>query len=228
MIGAVLSGAILYFFYKNKWICLLSVPCAIVFLSLYSSILCEKRKKRLQKQFKDWIISVAANLQSGYSMENSFLKSGREIELIYGEESDIQKEVTRMGRLLKNNVNLEEILMDLGNRSGIDDIQNFAITFSTAKRSGGNFKEMIEDICEIISAKVETEVEIETVIAGKVMEQRIMSVVPFAIIVYISISSPGYFDSLYHNSLGVIVMTIGLVIYLFSLYIANRITNIKV
>ncbi len=218
----------LYFFYQSIAICTVSIPATYIFLCIYGNTLCIRRQNELQKQFKDMIQAVLANLQAGNSMENAFIKAGREVELIYGKESDIYFEMNKMELQLKNNLTLEQILMDLGNRSGVSDIKSFAEVFSTAKRGGGNFREMIENICEIISAKVDTEIEITTLIAGKVMEQRIMSIVPFIIILYISFSSPGYFDSLYHNTFGIITMSILLGIYLLSVYIAQRIIDIKV
>ena len=46
------------------------------------------------------------------------------------------------------------------------------------------------------------------------MELNIMKVMPFGILFYISISNPGYFDPLYHNILGIAVMSGCLVAYL--------------
>ena len=65
-------------------------------------------------------------------------------------------------------------------------------------------------------------------IAGKKMEQRIMSLMPLMMIVYMHWSSPGFLDCLYGNVLGVFVMTLCLLIYLVSLGMAERIMHIEV
>lgn len=182
----------------------------------------------MEQQFKDWISNVSSHLQAGYSVENAFLKAGKELKLLYGEETDIRKEVRSMEHLLANNITLEKILWDFGQRSQIDDIRNFADVFTAGKRSGGDLREMIEGCCDIIIMKIDVEREIRTLLHGKIMEQKIMCLIPFAIIFYIKLSSPGYFSPLYHNPAGICIMTVCLVFYLFSVGLSLRIIQIEV
>lgn len=216
------------FFYKEPKLIILAFPGTYIYLVITGQKLCEKRKKQLQRQFKDLLNNVSANLYSGYSMENSFLRAKKEIEMIYGEGADMRNEIIKMEMQLKNNVQLEKIILDLGIRSGVEDIKTFSDVFASAKRSGGNYKEMIQNICEIITVKTDIEQEISTLIAGKMMEQKIMSLIPFGIVTYISMTSPGYFDSLYHNIFGISIMTVCLCIYLTSVYLSAKIVDIKV
>lgn len=46
------------------------------------------------------------------------------------------------------------------------------------------------------------------------MEQNIMKLMPFGILLYIGFSYPGYFDALYHNLRGMGIMTLCLIVYL--------------
>ena len=46
------------------------------------------------------------------------------------------------------------------------------------------------------------------------MEWMIMKLIPFAILLYIELANPEYFDGLYHNTRGVLVMTGCLAVYL--------------
>lgn len=195
---------------------------------LHKNDLRDKRKRRLEGQFKDYISGVSANLQAGYSIENAFIKSGKDLNVLYSVDADIRMEAERVRHLLENNITLEKILTDFGKRSGSQDIQNFAEVFAASKRSGGDFREMIESCCQVILMKLEVEKEIQLMIHGKKIEQRIMCLVPFMIMLYISMTSPGYFHNLYHNVAGIIVMTICLFIYLFSVVLSDRMTRIEV
>lgn len=179
-------------------------------------------------QFRDWITAVAANLQAGYSVENAFVKSGRDLDSLYDEKTDIQREICYMEHLLNNNVTLERILEDFGNRSGVTEIENFVEIFAAGKRSSGNFRDIISFCCEVISAGIDTEKEIRTMLHGKVMEQRVMCVVPFIIMLYISCTSPGYFDPLYQSMAGRIIMTVCLAVYVTSVAVSRRIVSIEV
>ena len=57
----------------------------------------------------------------------------------------------------------------------------------------------------------------------KMMEQTIMKIVPFAIVLYIGFSNKGYFDSLYGNLNGVMIMSGCLAIYVFAYFLGDRI-----
>lgn len=203
------------------------VICSVLYCKWKKKKLCERRSYELEQEFKDFICIVDLGLQAGHSIENAFQKAGREIRLLYGEESMIRKEAYSIEQQLRNHVIMEEILWDFAKRSGLEDVWNFAEVFAVGKRSGANIREMIAESCKMIVQKAETEREIRILIHGKVMEQKIMCFVPFAIIGYISLSSPGYFDVLYHNLTGIGIMTICLGVYLFAVWLSMRIIRIE-
>lgn len=228
MEGYVTGICFLAFFYRSVLVFPMGILCAVLYCQWKRTRLCEKRKEILQQQFRDWINAAASHLQSGSSVENAFVHAGRELTLLYGEETDIRREIRGMEHLLANNIPLEKILLELGDRSQAEDIRNFAEVFAIGKRSGGNLREMIENCCGIIGMKAEVEREIQTLLHGKVMEQKVMCLIPFGIISYISITSPGYFQPLYHNPAGVCMMSICLLCYLFSVWLSARIVHIEV
>ncbi len=87
---------------------------------------------------------------------------------------------------------------------------------------------MIERTARNIAEKQEVIQEIDAILAAKKLEHRIMSLVPFGIIVYTWISFPGFADALYGNATGVIVMTICLGIYAAAFYLGERITEVVI
>ncbi len=91
----------------------------------------------------------------------------------------------------------EQLLMDFGARSGLEDVDNFAQVFGAARRSGGDLVEIINYTSGIIRDKVQVQEEIHTITASKVFEQKIMNGIPFLIVLYIDLSSPGFFHVMY-------------------------------
>lgn len=75
---------------------------------------------------------------------------------------------------------------------------------------------------------METEREIQTVISARQMEQKIMNIVPFGILLYISAASKGFFDVLYKNVAGIIIMSICMAAYIGAVWLSNRIVDIEV
>lgn len=226
--GAAAVAIIGYFFYRSWIACIFLVPVFVFFVKERKKEEVKKRRLELSLQFKDLALALSANVKAGYSMENALRESCRDMELLYREDSPICTEVRHMIRGLENNVVLERLLYDLGMRSHVPDIMQFADVFLIAKRSGGNLTEILEKTAAVIEQKIETEKEIQLMIASKKMEQKIMNLVPFMIIFYIGSASKGFFDVLYHNAIGVAVMTVCLLFYGAAYLFSKRIVDIEV
>lgn len=226
--GLSLVAVIGYFFYRSRIACLFLLPVFVLFMREKKKDLAKKRRQELSLQFKDLVLALSANVKAGYSIENALRESYRDVELLYGADSPICLEVRHMLRGLENNVILEKLLYDLGIRSRLPDIMQFADVFLIAKRSGGNLTEILEKTAGVIEQKIEMDKEIQLMIGARKMEQKIMNMVPFLIIFYIGTTSRGFFDVLYHNLVGVAVMTVCLLFYGAAYLLSKRIVEIEV
>lgn len=226
--GILIILGIAYVFYGNLAVALLFVPYLGHHINHSKSDKDRKRSQELCIQFKDGIAAVSFSLNVGYSIENSFKEAVSELVLLYGEESEIVSEFRTIVHRININENIEDILEDFAVRSGIEDIIYFAEVFRYAKRSGGDLIAIIRNTSKTISEKIETKKEIETVISGKKMEQKIMSIIPFGIIVYLKLSAPEFVQPLYGNAFGAAAMTFCLVLYCISVWMAEKIVDIKV
>lgn len=219
---------ICYLFYDSYKAGLLLVP--FVWLDYQSMKMekIEKRKQQLIKQFKEMMESLLTSLNAGYSLERSFTEAKRDLSLLFEPEAVIFKELAAIIEGLKVNIPLEEQLRDFGNRSGVEDIINFANVVMAAKKSGGNLIRIIEKTVHSISDKMAVEEEIKTMIAAKRLEERIMMIMPYGIIFYLRITNGEFLEVLYHNVLGVMLMTLFLVvIYIADLW-ARKIMEIRI
>ncbi|MBR2186281.1 MAG: type II secretion system F family protein [Lachnospiraceae bacterium] len=223
--GAVLDAAIAWTFYRSLPVFfILLIPSEIIFLRHIRQNLIEKRKYELSLEFREAIMAVLSSLNAGYSVENAFIEAGRVMEGLYG-ESLITEEFRILTRRLRSNEALEKILLDLAWRSGIEDIADFAGVFSAAKRSGGDFTRIIRKAADSIGDKMDIMREIRTSISARKYETKIMELVPFVIIVYLSLSSSGFLSSLYHGVTGTVVMTVCLALYATGFLMAEKITK---
>lgn len=221
--AAVVVLLLAYFFYRSVW-AVIPLSAVGVFYFLKEKERKGKRcREELNVQFKECILSVAALLKAGYAVENAFLESRGDIRLLYGEDSYMYEELEGIRRGLVINITLEELLSDLAARSDSDDIRQFAQVFAIAKRSGGNLPEIMRTTALLIGRKMDAGQEIRTSLSGRQMEQTVMKLMPFGILLYIGSSYPGYFDSLYHNFQGIAIMTGCLVIYLAAYIIGDKI-----
>ena len=180
----------------------------------------------MEQQFKETLISVQTNLQSGYSVENAFAESYSYVAGVYGKNSDMAKELMWIQKGLHNGDTLEHLLLDLGRRCPESSLEEFAGIYSIACKSGGGWTEIIMKIVAGINQRMEIKQEIETLVHGKKMESRVMSIIPFFILFYMDVTSKGYFDVLYHNLAGILIMTICLGIYIVAFLMSEKITEI--
>ena len=185
-------------------------------------------EKEEDDKFREAISMVSANLQAGNSVENAVRRTYSDLKGLYKENADITKEFLGISRGLDSNLVLENLLSDLGNRSGVEDILDFADIFTVAKRTGGNLREIITDTVDTISEKIEMKRELRILISEKQFEQKIMCIIPFFILAYIGFTSPGYFDSLYHNLSGIGIMSACLAAYAGALLWGMKITAVEV
>lgn len=212
-----------WFFYRSVFAVILFIFPGILYFRKCVREQREKKRWELTVQFKECLLAVANSLRTGYAVENAFLESREDIRLLFGERSVMYGELELIRRGMIVNITLEELIGDLAERSGCEEIQQFSTILSVAKRGGGNVSQIIRNTAELISDKVETTKEMMTLLQGRRLEQRVMEVMPFAISFYIGVTYPGYFVSLYHNITGYIIMTVCLAIYLCAYIVGEKI-----
>ncbi|MCM1192978.1 MAG: type II secretion system F family protein [Butyrivibrio sp.] len=205
--SAAVTAFAAYFFYKSPWAILPLLPVGVVFFRKIRRGKGEREREELTEQFRECILAVSTLLGAGYSVENAFLECEQDMVLMYGKDALICRELTVVRRGMNINVSLEELLADFGERSGCEEMVQFAEVFAIAKRSGGNLAEIIRSSAELIGRKAELKREVDTLLSGKRMELNIMKLMPFAILAYVGSANPGYFDILYAGLQGRLIMT---------------------
>ena len=187
----------------------------------------EARSWKLNMQFRDFINCVSSALESGYSIENAIKEGYTDMKLAYGEDELIMREIRLCMGKMENNRTVEEIFLDFGERSGLEDIKSFADIFATAKRTGGNLILIIKSTADVIHTRVELKRELRTVIASKKYEADIMKLIPFGLLIYLRMFSPDMVSALYGNVFGIAFMTIILLVYLLLCKISDHVVKIE-
>lgn len=223
----LLDGAVSFLFYRSWIAFVLFLPGTVWFLRMKREEQKKKRIRELGRQFLTGMQAVSNALAAGYSVENAFGEALAELEKVF-EGGMIVQEFSLIVTQLSLNRTLEELLADLGNRSGEEDIGSFAEVFAAAKRSGGDLIAIIRNTVSSISQKEETRQEIQVCIASKKLEQNVMSAVPLFILAYVGVASPGFLDEMYHNAMGAGIMSICLFVYFLAWRLGKHMVEIEV
>ena len=225
--GIIIVLAAAYIFYENVLMSFILSPYVYIHYRQRIKERIVHDKKNFKKKFKDGIIAVSFALNVGYSIENAFGQAVDELTLMYGGDSDIVVKFKHIVIRLGQNENLEDILDDFAEESKVEDMY-FAEIFRYAKRSGGDLMAVIKNTAQIIQQKEEVMSEVDTIISGKKMEQRVMSLIPAVIVIYLKVTAKEFIQPLYGNIAGIIIMTVCLGVYVISDMWAKRIVNIEV
>ena len=223
--GTIVISIFAYFFYRSM--------IAFVFLTPILYFYGKRKREKVKKSklesveihFKEVLLLIQSNLQAGYSMENAVTECREEIVKMYGDKGDITLELDVLIQGMKNGINLEKGFTHMGKRCG-GEINEFAKIYGLSSRMGGRRNEIIEKSTDMITKKIEIKEEIALMIHEKEVEHKIMCVIPFFIMTYMDLTSGGYFQVLYHNIFGVIVMTICMMVYIYAYRIGEKIREI--
>lgn len=183
----------------------------------------QRKTRQLEIQFKDMLISVSDALKVGYSFENAIRECYRDMCSIYGVDSVICGEIKIMISQIKLNIRTQEVVDNFAKRVDLKNAKLFSQIFQVAKSTGGNMTEIIKSVTDDIVLKETTRDEITASVTEKRMEQRIMSVIPIFIILYITITTPGFLDVMYASVLGKLIMTGCIVAYVMAYLWGERI-----
>ncbi len=217
-----------YAFYRSTILFIILSPLSLIYPFLIIQKLAKKRQNKLLLEFKDAIYIISTFLSAGYSSENSFKNSIKEIKYMHGENSFMAHEIANICAGLNIGKTIEQGLESFSKRAGVPDIEDFCEVYNLARKKGYSLTKVINNTSEIIREKIQIMQDILASTSQKRFEQNIMSFVPFFIIFYLNITSKGFLNNLYSSLLGKIVMTICLIIYILSYKISQKILDIEI
>ncbi|HHV29392.1 type II secretion system F family protein [Acetivibrio mesophilus] len=229
LLAASVLFAIGYIFYHNIILALFLTPFALLYPKRRTKDIIKKRKNELNLQFKDMLYSLSSSLTAGRSVEMSFKEALKDLSILYPDpDTYIIREVEYIIRKLEMNETVEDVLEDLARRAHLEDIQNFTDVFKTCKRTGGNLVNVIRNSTNIINDKIEIKEEINTLLAAKKFEQKILSVMPLIMIIILSVTTDDYMAPVFNTIIGRIVMTFAIIIIAVGYFISKKIIDIEI
>lgn len=227
ILGMAAVTAAVQIFYDRIFISLgIGVVAGFFLIPLFVKRKIEKRKFRLNGQFKSLLETLSTSIGAGKNVYDSFNGAINDLTVQYTEDADIVDEVKLICQGLNHNFAVEDLLINFADRSGMDDVRSFANVFATCYSKGGNIKEVIRNTAGIIKDKIEISMEIETMVAGRKNEQNIMLVMPVAFILLLRGMGGDLIDL--ESPIGIISVTVALVFFVVAYFVGKKILDIKI
>ena len=177
-----------------------------------------KRKKSLlvESMFQEFMVSLSAALRAGYSLPNGFEEAYKEMTYMHGEHHFLLRELARIIRGMKEGKRCEQMLEDVGKDLQCNSMEELGRTLKVATLAGGNINKILCRTVQTLQQKNALLQDIEDCMSGRKYEAKFMEIVPFALVLYVECGNPGFFEVLYGNAYGMVVMTICLLAYLIA------------
>ena len=215
-----------------SWILDISIPAIVglvagrIFVPTRTKQIRDKNARTLNSQFRDFLEAFNTSIGAGKNVVDSFHAVYDDMRIQFEEDAFIVKELEVILSGMANNFDVEDLMEDLGNRSGNDDIVSFANVFRISYRKGGNLKDTINATHSILSDKMEIKEEIETMVSASKMEQTVMIFMPVGLIGIMKSMSPD-FAANFATPAGIASTTIAIGLFIVSYFVGRKILNIK-
>ena len=228
LISQAITGGIAFLFYHSVWGIVLA-PLVGFFVERYRAK--ERRKKEIRQLREDFMYGLQVlngALQAGFSMENAWKEVEKEFLALERETGVFYQEIRRMNSSITYNVPLEKLFSKFAEKYEVEEMINFAQIMEHGRKSGGNWRRIIEETVMRMLERYEAQREIETMIAGKKLEQQVMNLIPLGMLLFLQFSAWDYVRILYESVLGVLIMSVCLVVYVIALFWSGYIMEIQV
>ena len=226
LMAFVIGSAVGFIFYSNIVIALIAgLVAGYVYIPIRRKQIISNQIKKLRIQFRDLLETLSTSISAGKNIVDAFVASYDDLKDQYSESSDMVKEVKNIVSGINNNINIEDLLLDLAERSGVEDIVSFANVFEICYRKGGNIKEIIKNTYEIIDDKMGIDMEIETMITSSKTEQKMMLLMPI-LFVFI-LKSMGAGISGQGTVASTVATTVALALFALAYFVGKKIMAIK-
>ena len=225
-IGA--TAVVMLLFYRSFVAVILFPLAVVIFWRQVKKQSVETKRNQIQKEFVNGIGILNSALQAGLSMENGWREVEKEARHLYGEDSLLYQELKEINQRTAHNVPIEKLLLEMAYKWKLEDMMQFSELMEYGKRSGSNWKKIIDVYVARMTERYETTQQIEIMVAEKKMEQQIMNIMPLGMLAFLQFSAWDYMSVLYHNWLGWICMTVFLIIYLVAMVLSQKILKVKI
>ena len=214
-------------FYRSAYAGLAACLASFPLERIYQSIAAEKRRETLLRGFKDALYTMSGAVAAGRQMPSALALAGKSAEESFGSSSDIAAELAYIAdRYESTHADIGVMLEDLGRRSGVPEIKQFASAYSACQRCGGD----IEDVClktaELLLGRISVRDEAKALISQKKLDVLLLSIMPVAVLAGLNVLGYSYLSVMYETTAGRVVMSLCLLLIICALLWGIRITRI--
>lgn len=222
LMSAAAFAFLFYLVSKSIIIALILLPVGFIIPDLVVGSKKSRRMAKINAQLPEALGIISNGLRAGFSFTQAMAIVIKEVSGPICEEFN---KVLRENSLGKP---LEEALTNMSERTDDEDLDMFVTALIIQRQVGGNLAEVLDTISETIRGRVKIRGEIKTLTAQGRISGVIVSLLPFALAILLSIINPGYLSVLFTTLIGKFLIAAGILLQLIGIFILTKLVDIKV
>lgn len=201
--SGVVLGGLLALRFGNPVIFVVGPVAAWIMSAVFLRFRQGRRTRSFNNQLGDTITLLSNALKAGYSFAqalSSVSKNG---------SPPISDEFTRATREIALGISVDDALNHMVQRNKSEDFDLLVTAVQIQRVVGGNLAEILDTIAFTIRERVRIQGEIRTITAQARISGLIITLLPFGLAGVLAVISPSYFGPMLSDSLGHIMLGIG-------------------
>jgi tight adherence protein B len=165
---------------------------------------------------------IARSLRAGNPFSATVKMVSEEIADPVGREFAITFDEINYG------LEVEDALYNFGERIHSEEVQYFITAVIIQKVTGGNLADVLNRIAEVMRSRVKTYREVDIQASEMRLSANVLIGLPFFVAGAVAISNPSYFEPLFDNELGQIIILAQIGLMLIGYYVIRRMIHFRV
>jgi tight adherence protein B len=219
VVGTILTAILLGLIAPILALLGLTVPLFV--RSLYKSRL-KQQRDAFAEQLPGNLQILAASLRAGHSFVSALSSVVDEAE--EPSSSELRRAVSdeQLG------VPIEDALLRVAERMDSGDLEQVALVASLQRETGGNTAEVLDAVVDACRERFELQRLVKALTAQGRLSRWVLTGVPVAVALIISVLNPGYLRPLFTTQGGQIMLAIAVTFVLIGSHVIKRITDIEI
>jgi tight adherence protein B len=182
----------------------------------------KSRAAKLESQLPDTLTFVANSLKAGFGLLQSMSMAAEQLEHPLSTELAITVHETNVGS------SAEEAFINLSERCRNYDLDLVVTAILVQRSAGGNLAEILETVCQTMRERARIKGEIVTLTAQQRLTGLVISGLPIFVGVMFAFISWEYISLLFTETLGLVMLGIGALLWVVGFLVIQRILDIEV
>lgn len=221
IIVTLLLPVLLYLPGRNPWMILLGLLLGALIPRIYLNYKRDARLQALNLQLGDALTIMANGLRAGFGFQQA-------MDTVRNELPDpIASEFSWTIQEMNLGFSHEEALLNLGRRTGSEDLDMIITGIIIQRQVGGNLAQILDNISETIRERTKIKREIKVLTAQGRLSGLIIGLLPLVLIAIMLMINPSYFTVMLKDMRGIIMLGTAVCLEIIGFILIRKIIDIK-